>query len=69
MTKKDYIKFAKMIAEQRNDAWRNLQDDSPTYTAGRLQATKEIAHNMAAIFAEDNPNFDRDRFLKTCGLS
>lgn len=60
MRKKDYIKFAAMLKEQhdqtkvlaRPDAWIHVE---------------EIIIATADIFAEDNPNFDRDRFYKACG--
>ncbi len=29
---------------------------------------KRLAHRFADLFAADNPNFDRDRFLSACGL-
>lgn len=28
-----------------------------------------IAEDLADYFEDDNPNFDRDRFLTTCGVS
>lgn len=27
-----------------------------------------IAQQFADLFEQDNPNFDRDRFLKACGV-
>jgi hypothetical protein len=32
-------------------------------------AREQIAHDMADIFAEDNPRFDRARFLEACGVT
>jgi hypothetical protein len=28
----------------------------------------EVAERLAVIFKDDNPNFDRNRFLEACGL-
>lgn len=32
------------------------------------EATQRIAHAIAEICADDNPNFDRSRFLAACGI-
>ena len=58
MTKKDYVKFAEML----NTA---LILSIPTNADSTV---KSIIYNTAFIFAADNPNFDRDRFLKACGV-
>jgi len=38
------------------------------YLAGAKQQVKFIAEEMCSIFAADNPRFDRNRFLKACGI-
>ena len=32
------------------------------------KAVEYIARQLAVDFADDNPNFDRDRFLTACGI-
>ena len=66
MTKKDYIKFAKMILEQREAIHRDEWDLSVHEL--KNETVTEISERLAVIFAADNPNFDRSRFLKACGL-
>jgi hypothetical protein len=64
MTKKDYIKFAAVLADQKPDA-ADLQSDA--YQAQRdqwMQTTEAIAD----IFASENGRFDRERFYRACGL-
>lgn len=29
----------------------------------------EVAHNLCAVFKRDNSQFDRERFLKACGVA
>lgn len=54
MTRKHFIAVAKVLA-----ATDGIHDYS----------TKAfIAHGLADEFATINPNFDRDRFLKACGV-
>lgn len=35
----------------------------------RTDAVKQIAEQLADYFAEENPNFDRKRFLEACGVN
>lgn len=57
MTRKDYI----LLADALKAAAYAL---NPPERTGALLAANEIAHSLA----EDNPRFDRARFLKACGL-
>ena len=57
MTRKDYI----LLADALKAAAYSL---NPPERTGALLAANEIAHCLA----EDNPRFDRARFLKACGL-
>jgi hypothetical protein len=52
MTRKDYIKIAKVISE----AWFHSHD-----------YREAIANNFADMLEEENPRFDRERFLVACG--
>jgi hypothetical protein len=36
--------------------------------AERAQAVYEIAEGLADMFGDDNPSFNRARFLEACGL-
>lgn len=35
----------------------------------RMDANEEVAYSFADAFAKDNPLFDRDRFMRACGLT
>lgn len=54
MSRKDYVALAEAIRRQ--------YDASTTDEA--LRAVRNVALMQAAVFAEDNPNFDRRRFLE-----
>ena len=58
MTKKDYIKFAAMFKGMRSDCASYLAEEMVNIACDQT----------ANIFAADNPNFDRARFLKACGV-
>jgi hypothetical protein len=61
MSKKDYEAIARAIIEFNDDDERE-----PIHTASG--AVGYIAHQIADYCAIDNPRFDRDRFLKVCGV-
>lgn len=54
MTKKDYVAIAKVILFTA--AW---------YPSDKLLL---VAQNMSDTLQQDNPRFDRERFLKACGV-
>jgi hypothetical protein len=57
MTAKNYIAIARIIKEE----W--------TYLPFDLRMSYEsFANKMCEMFAKDNPNFDKDRFLVACGF-
>lgn len=60
MTTKDYIKFAKMLAEHRPDAkdWPHI-----------FITWQGIRDKTADIFEADNPNFSRYKFIEACHKS
>lgn len=72
MTKKDYIKFAEMIKTRKNELIRLIDESaSPTTIRAweeREQEVSDMSILIADIFADDNPRFDRSRFLRACGL-
>lgn len=62
MTRKDY----QLIA----GAFRRARDynDSAAKSAGHQVGTADAAIMLASALQEDNPRFDRERFLKACGV-
>ena len=61
MTKKDYVAIAKVISWHVADyATDDLQDTD--------HGLGPLIDSLAALFAADNPRFDRARFLTACGI-
>lgn len=61
MTRKDYKNIARRLRDMQE-----VLTDAPAVAAGtRLGFTLAITQ-VAAALAEDNANFDRDRFLEAC---
>ena len=68
MTKKDYIKIAKMF----NTAYKGVngieakfKPDYPTLFATELLIDKMV-RDMIEVCAADNPNFNATRFIDAC---
>ena len=57
MTRKDYILIAAVI---------NRVGDDPTVNTWTLW---RLANELSDRLAQDNPRFDRERFLKACGAT
>ena len=55
MTRKDYVKIAKAISESKSNSGRDEFVSRPY-----------VIEKLCTIFIEDNPNFDRTRFLTAC---
>jgi hypothetical protein len=60
MTRKDYVKFAAMLAEELSIA-RQRSDNA-------VQAIRNVIFASADIFAQDSVRFDRQRFYRAAGL-
>jgi hypothetical protein len=60
MTRKDYVKFAEMVKTMK--AKLKLLSNAH-------DVLDDMAENMAIIFQDDNPNFNRARFLEACGVN
>ena len=64
LTKKDFKAIAEIIVEQTICPW----EDDPFI----IKTAKDVAHVYAKAFADyfatQNPRFDRERFMKACGL-
>lgn len=63
MTKKDYELIAKVFADNTFSPDSTIDFDAG-YDAGR----KHLAESLAYAFEDENPRFNRERFLTACGL-
>lgn len=63
MTRKDYVAIAAAITH----AQAVMEASRCTETAASALGT--IAGTIADVMANDNPRFDRARFLKACGIA
>jgi len=63
MTKKDYKLIATAI-------WRAgyLEDKNKIRQQAKMDARRLIAINIATDLKQDNPRFNRDKFMEACGL-
>lgn len=65
LTRKDYVMLADNFAER-------MKFNTATYTGADLIFADTILKNLAGMIAydiaRDNKAFDRDRFLKDCGV-
>ena len=59
MTRKDYVLIARTLEQNRKDF--NEGEDG-------LMLLNILAYQLSNSFEEDNPRFDRDRFLTACGV-
>lgn len=62
MTRKDYVLIAQALSVQP----RPIVDRDPAFVARTAHA--EICRNLARALGADNPRFDRERFLRACGV-
>jgi hypothetical protein len=65
MSRKDYIAAAHKFADLMEG---NSPNSDANFIAGMARGVIDSANAMADVFAADNANFDRARFLKACGL-
>lgn len=65
MTKKDYIKFAALFAGEIAMARTNEPLVAETVA---LITLRNVILSTADIFAQDNHQFDREKFYTACGL-
>ena len=64
LTKKDFKAVAEIITIVIGDGF-----DETDYDNGWQDAIEDTAKHLADYFATQNPRFDRDRFMRVCGLS
>lgn len=65
MSKRDYEAIAAIIKARRDGAEQVTNRDIRFTTAFTAAG---VAREMADHFSATNPRFDRDKFLKACGL-
>lgn len=67
MTRKDYVKIAAALAEQRSNiettSYRRSDEAHEWFLAGWEVTARAIAEALQA----DNPRFDHDRFRRAAG--
>ena len=70
MTKKDYEKIAATLKDMRVDFAHDGLGEAEyiAYMDGARDQFRNIVENMTAMLANDNPRFDRAKFLRACGL-
>lgn len=66
MTRKHYVAVATIIRARRNGSALDMYRGS---TVAQVRSTlDDVARDLADVFAQDNPRFDRGRFLAACGI-
>lgn len=72
MTRKDYVLIADTIAQFSrdiaNDEGLTLSTKGRAVLSGERVALQTIAHRLAYQLRQDNPRFDRSRFINACQL-
>lgn len=64
MTKRHFEAIARMLRERVE-----FPDGTIDFDSGYRMATRHIAFDLADYFEEQNPRFDRQRFLTACGIT
>lgn len=67
MTRKDYELIAGVIKRETHSHIHYTTEQRHLLDR-RLAILHDTASQLARMFAHDNPRFDRDRFLKACGV-
>lgn len=67
LSRKHFVRSAEIIRGQRNKTLP-ITDDLDMTRRIIDETTANLARGFACWFAEENPHFDRDRFLTACGL-
>ena len=72
MTKKHYELIASAMRQAQLDTFAELREDymhnSGAKTMTMITLTN-VLFEISEVFAKDNPNFDKDRFVNACMLS
>ena len=62
MTKKDYIKIAKILQEERLQAREHSYRSTDDRYITHVTVVDNITLQLCSLFEDDNPRFDADRF-------
>jgi hypothetical protein len=65
LSRKHYCAVAAILKAAHTEATIELEAGSP-FRAGFIGATHRLTNELACFFGDDNPNFDRARFLAAC---
>lgn len=71
MTKKDYIKLAKAMEVARPKSYLSYLNEKLEWRRNQYSSVKQWRHGcmvLADSLGADNSKFNRDTFLKACGL-
>jgi hypothetical protein len=66
MTKKDYIKAAKIVSEMRVSANSTSRTIGPNQRLYEENVSVELEDVFIRFFRDDNPRFDEKRFRQAC---
>ena len=66
MTKKDYIKAAKLVSEMRTDARSPHRTIAAKQRLYEENVSVEVEDVFVKFFYNDNPRFDENRFREAC---
>jgi hypothetical protein len=74
MTRKDYVMIAETIRELLGDIDRESSpmavcDRTRALMAGEHLGVRHVAMRLGDQLRQDNPRFDRTRFIEACGLT
>jgi hypothetical protein len=77
MTRKDYILIAETLRQLLDDIARQgdslervgLSDRTRAVIHGEHLGVRHAALRLADVLRQDNPRFDRTRFIEACGLT
>jgi hypothetical protein len=74
MTRKDYILIAAALRETLahiacNGDSERLSDTGRTHLGGERAGVRHAALRVMEALASDNPRFERETFLKACGIA
>ena len=69
MTRKHFVALAAMLKLERGPSFAGGYGSMNDWQRGCYDQWSTIALNLAAVLAQDNPRFDRSRFLAACGVS
>lgn len=66
MTKKDYELIASVFRD--SSRFNAPKVDKLTYNNGAVDKWDTLARNLGTKLAQNDPKFDRSKFLRACGL-